>query len=126
MNDVEPVTEVRNKLLRLRASVLGREPDTMLLSHAIAHLHRLLPTEDREGKYNIPSENSILMYLHCRQCLEEVQELAKIQGTASPHLYSRYAVGWTTIGLQIICSRHNANIAHIDFQGAVHPANLHA
>lgn len=36
----------------------------------------------------------------------------------------RYNVGFTEIGLQIWCRRHEVNVAHIDFQGEKHPANI--
>ena len=35
-----------------------------------------------------------------------------------------YEVGWTKLGLQVWCKRHDANMMHIDFQKQQHPANL--
>lgn len=31
--------------------------------------------------------------------------------------------GWTPIGFQVWCTRHNANVVHVDFEGVKHPAN---
>ena len=31
--------------------------------------------------------------------------------------YSRLDVGFTTIGVQVWCRRHNTNVVHIDFEG---------
>jgi hypothetical protein len=42
----------------------------------------------------------------------------------SPRDYQQNDIGWTELGLQVWCRRHQANIAHIDFQGAQHPACL--
>lgn len=75
---------------------------------------------------DIPAEHSIKAYIHCSRCIAEVEELAKAQGSASPALYARYEIGWTVLGLQVWCPRHNLNIMHCDFQGAVHPANTQA
>jgi len=64
--------------------------------------------------------NEIGLYLHCKLCVEESMN---IEGE-SPESYSHYSVGWTPPGLQIWCQRHNCNIAHIDFEGHQHPANI--
>ena len=37
-----------------------------------------------------------------------------------------YDIGWTKLGLQVWCKKHNCNMMHIDFQGQQHPANLTA
>lgn len=63
--------------------------------------------------------NKISMYIHCSLCVEEVKE---IEGE-SPQSYSRYSTGWTEQGIQVWCSRHNCNIAHVDFEGHQHPTN---
>jgi hypothetical protein len=75
---------------------------------------------------DIPAAHSIKAYIHCSRCIAEVEELAAIQGSASPALYARFEVGWTVLGLQVWCPRHHVNIMHVDFQGAVHPANTQA
>lgn len=63
------------------------------------------------------SRNEIGMYFHCKRCLEELPR------GQSPVSYARYSVGFTPVGLQIWCERHDINICHIDFEGQRHPAN---
>jgi hypothetical protein len=63
------------------------------------------------------NDNEIGMFLHCGLCLEE-----KPDGV-SPREWAQIEAGWTQIGLQIWCRRHEANICHIDFEGHQHPAN---
>jgi len=63
----------------------------------------------------VPNTNVILAYLHCRQCLEEAHGGDQ-----------RLEVGWTLLGLQVWCARHDMNIVHIDFEGQQHPANATA
>ena len=41
----------------------------------------------------------------------------------SPQEYTNYDVGWTEMGLQIWCVRHDCNVVNIDFEGHQHPAN---
>jgi hypothetical protein len=67
---------------------------------------------------DIPNTNEIVAYHHCAKCLEE------LPGGTSPQEYVRYQSGWTKLGLQVWCNRHNMNIMHIDFQGQQHPANM--
>jgi hypothetical protein len=74
------------------------------------------------SKRDIPRDNSIGQYLHCAKCIAE-WKTEKGAGE-SPQTYSRIQVGFTKIGLQIWCFRHDLNIAHIDFEGQQHPANL--
>jgi hypothetical protein len=57
------------------------------------------------------------MYFHCIQCIDEKP------ATISPMDWSQTQVGWTALGLQVWCNRHNCNVVHIDFQGQQHPAN---
>jgi hypothetical protein len=61
----------------------------------------------------------IQAYLHCAQCL------AACPPDEAPRDYARLAVGWTSWGLQVWCVRHGANVCHVDFQGARHPADTH-
>jgi len=68
-------------------------------------------------KRPISNKNEIEMYLHCGLCLDEKPE------DISPMEYQRIQVGWTVQGLQVWCTRHEANILHIDFEGVQHPAN---
>jgi hypothetical protein len=44
----------------------------------------------------------------------------------TPRDYGQYEVGFTKIGIQIWCKRHEINILHIDFEGQKHPASLTA
>lgn len=67
-----------------------------------------------------PATNEIKLYFHCRKCIGEIPK------GQSPQTYARLEVGWTTIGFQVWCRRHNCNCAHIDFEGEQHPANLEA
>ena len=63
--------------------------------------------------------NKIDSYLHCKRCVDEV---GHIEGE-SPESYSNYSVGWTEIGLQVWCDRHECNIINLDFEGHQHPSN---
>ena len=66
----------------------------------------------------ISHNNKILQYLHCKMCLT-----SKPLGVSMAE-WGGYEVGWTKLGLQVWCKKHNANILHIDFQKQQHPANL--
>ena len=66
----------------------------------------------------IPATNEISSFIHCGKCLPE-----KPDGQ-SPREWASLEVGFTEIGLQIWCKRHEVNVAHIDFQGQKHPANV--
>ena len=65
----------------------------------------------------ISVNNEIEAFLHCNKCVEEKPD------TISMREYSAYEVGWTPVGLQMWCKRHECNVMHIDFQGQKHPAN---
>lgn len=69
------------------------------------------------SKRLIPSDLSITSYMHCRLCLEELPE------GVSPMDFSRTQAGFTSLGIQVWCNRHNCNVVHIDFEGVRHPAN---
>jgi hypothetical protein len=72
----------------------------------------------------VPNENVILSYMHCGLCLSEIQQGATdSDNPPSPAEYQQLEVGWTKIGLQVWCKRHNVNVVHIDFEGHRHPAN---
>jgi hypothetical protein len=66
---------------------------------------------------DIPATNGILLFFHCRECLEELP-LGQ-----SPATWRQISVGFTEIGIQVWCDRHELNICHIDFEGQQHPAN---
>jgi len=72
-----------------------------------------------ENEREIPVTNEIQSYLHCILCLNELPE------GQSPGDYARIAVGYTELGIQIWCRRHDCNIMHMDFEGkSPFPANL--
>jgi hypothetical protein len=73
-------------------------------------------------KPDLSTDNQIISYLHCRQCVVEVMEGKTGTAGESPESYSRYSVGWTPRGLQVWCNRHDYNVCNIDFEGAQHPA----
>ncbi len=56
----------------------------------------------------------IKAYMHCKKCLDELDEEVPAQ----------IAVGWTPVGIQIWCERHELNIIHIDFEGHLHPTRV--
>lgn len=64
-----------------------------------------------------PNEKHIQMFMHCRLCLESVPP------GQSPATYARLAVGWTPLGLQVWCERHDVNVLHVDFEGFQHPGD---
>jgi hypothetical protein len=70
-------------------------------------------------------DNQIEQFLHCALCADEVQSGQADTGKPeSMRDYAKYEFGWTKWGLQVWCIRHNANIIHIDFEGAKHKAYL--
>jgi hypothetical protein len=66
---------------------------------------------------DIPNTNEIAAYMHCGKCLEEKPP------DQSPQEWAQLEVGWTQLGLQVWCKRHDCNVCHIDFEGQKHPAN---
>ena len=66
----------------------------------------------------IPNSDEIKLFFHCALCLDDMP-LGE-----SPQSYQRIQVGFTKLGLQVWCIRHDVNIAHIDFEGQKHPANM--
>lgn len=70
----------------------------------------------------IPNTLEIQAYIHCRMCAEEFVN-GEHKGK-SPQTLKNYDIGWTKLGLQIWCVRHDCNIAHIDFEGVKHHANM--
>ncbi len=65
----------------------------------------------------IPAGRSMELYMHCGKCLEERPS------DISPQDWASLEAGWTLVGLQIWCKRHDCNVVHIDFEGHKHPAN---
>lgn len=60
-------------------------------------------------------QNKILNNIVCSKCEIEFKKA----GTRSHSLqeYSMLDVGFTNIGLQVWCRRHDVNVVHIDFNG---------
>jgi hypothetical protein len=73
-----------------------------------------------------PNTNQIKMFLHCGKCLDELKAQAAREGSASPRDYARLSVGWTPLGIQVWCNRHDLNVLHVDFEGFQHPGNTTA
>ena len=69
----------------------------------------------------IPADPSIKMYFHCQLCLDELNA-GKAKGE-SAQSYARLEVGYTRIGLQVRCVRHDVNVIHLDFAGQKFFAN---
>ena len=67
---------------------------------------------------HIPVTNEIQMFFHCRQCVESLP-VGK-----SPREDSQIECGWTEIGFQVWCKRHDINIMHVDFEGCTHRVNM--
>jgi hypothetical protein len=67
-----------------------------------------------------PSMNSdqIGAFMHCALCLKERPS------NQSPLEWARLSVGWTPVGLQVWCVRHDCNVLHVDFEGQKHPADM--
>ncbi len=63
------------------------------------------------------NENQISAYMHCSECLKSKPD------DQSPADWARLEVGWTPIGLQVWCKRHEMNVIHVDFEGQCHPAD---
>jgi hypothetical protein len=65
----------------------------------------------------IPNTNEIGMYLHCGLCLEEIKNGTAEDGENSPKHYARLEIGYTALGIQVWCVRHDCNVIHVDFDG---------
>ena len=64
---------------------------------------------------------SIIQYVVCSKCADELAALSPPQSLQD---YADIDVGFTDYGIQVWCRRHEANIVHIDFQGAKLPADF--
>lgn len=69
---------------------------------------------------SIPNTNEIGSFFHCSRCMHE------LPSGVSPREWAQLEVGFTTLGIQVWCKRHEVNVIHIDFEGCKHPANLGA
>lgn len=72
----------------------------------------------RTAERDIPATNEIQLFFHCAKCIRELPH------GMSPQEYSRTQAGFTKLGIQVWCDRHDANVIHVDFEGIQHPANL--
>lgn len=61
-------------------------------------------------------------YIHCAKCDdEEALQVLREEGIMSYLDYQQVEVGFTDVGIQVWCKRHNHNIIHFDFEGMSHP-----
>ncbi len=67
---------------------------------------------------NIPITNGIGIFLHCGLCVKEAGALRQ-----SPKEYAMVEIGYTMLGIQVWCLRHDVNVFHMDLEGQKHPAN---
>lgn len=68
----------------------------------------------------LSNKNQIIAYCHCAHCMKELMETTPPPW--SPRDFARLEVGWTAIGLQVRCVRHDCNVLNVDFEGCKHPA----
>lgn len=73
-----------------------------------------MTTEQR----HITNELDIKLYFHCSKCLEELPP------NVTPRDWGQLEIGYTPLGIQVWCKRHDLNVVHVDFQGAKHPGNF--
>lgn len=71
---------------------------------------------------DIPATNEITTFMHCHRCMNELMNDDEIE--LSPRDYAQLEVGFSKLGLQVWCKRHECNVVHIDFEGEQHPANV--
>ena len=60
-------------------------------------------------------QNGIEQNIICSKC--ETEFLLASTDSRSLQDYSRLDIGFTSIGVQVWCRRHDANVVHIDFAG---------
>lgn len=69
-------------------------------------------------------KNEITSYIHCTHCVNDIKAIiARTGQDQSPMTYQRLEVGYTPVGLQIWCRRHQRNVVLINFEGHKHPAD---
>lgn len=66
----------------------------------------------------IPTSNSIVAFFHCSKCLKEKPD------DQSPREWAQLECGFTVLGFQVWCKRHECNVVHMDFQGHKFPADM--
>jgi hypothetical protein len=75
-----------------------------------------MPKRPRIKDRMIQTSNEIVLFFHCKRCL------AAMPVGQSPSSWSRLSTGFTPLGIQVWCDRHDVNIMHVDFEGLQHPA----
>lgn len=71
-----------------------------------------MPKDKTDWDKTKPQEkNDITAFFHCKDCIEEKPD------NISPREFIRVEVGWTKLGLQVWCVRHDKNIINLDFMG---------
>ncbi len=60
---------------------------------------------------NIPITNGIGIFLHCGLCVQEAGSHGQ-----SPKDYARLEIGYTRLGIQAWCLRHDVNVIHMDLE----------
>lgn len=73
-----------------------------------------MTTEQR----HITNELDIKKYFHCAKCLDELPK------STSPRDWGQLEIGYTPLGIQVWCKRHEINVVHVDFEGTKHPGNF--
>lgn len=68
----------------------------------------------------IPATNEISSFFHCNKCMTELPK------GMSPREWAELEVGFTELGFQVWCKRHEINVIHMDFEGQKHHANTSA
>ena len=58
--------------------------------------------------------NNIRDYILCTECQKEYE--SGMTDSSSLQDYSKLDVGFTDIGIQVWCKRHQTNVCHIDFE----------
>jgi hypothetical protein len=108
-----------------RAEEAKRKPPDLKALHAeaeAAYKERELQREQGVRGEGPSNEDEAVCFVHCPECLGEVMAMLEVEGYARPD-YECLSVGWTPIGLQVWCVRHNCNVLHVDFEGYQHPGN---
>lgn len=66
---------------------------------------------ERNPERLIPITNEIKQFFHCNECLDEKPD------NLSPRDWASLEIGFTEMGIQVWCKRHEQNVIHIDFAG---------
>lgn len=92
--------------------------DGAQLGRAVEVIFKILkPVQGR----NIENLDCMDLFLQCGLCFEEWQDHKAVGESMST--YGQLCMGWTALGVQVWCLRHNCNVVHIDFEGMTHPSN---